>query len=499
MVQDRATAAPQQLAGGRAYVKLTLLSVFLVAALLSAPMVQGQEEKQTVTVVPEETDEILANPGMGWETFLRTSQQDKNLPSWIPSTVQYARWGWRELEPQPGKIDYAFLDKVLKQTHDSGQMLAFRVMCFSTYKARPYHPAWLKQVGGKELIADHNGVSPLPIPDMDDPVVLRRHLDFIKRLGERYDGHSDIDHVDLGSIGWWGEWHLSGTKNAKLPSLENRMKVVDAYLAAFKKTPLLMLIAGGPCLKYACQHGAGWRADCLGDMGGFSRNWCHMRQGYPKMIGEAGIQDAWKTAPVAWETCWDMRKWVSEGWSLRYIFNYALACHASYINNKSAPLPVGEIVRPEVERFLRRLGSRLVLRELIHPAQAQAGTKLGLSMKWQNVGSAPCYKPYRVAYRLTGDNGVSKTVLGTVTVNRWLPGSIDLFTKEFFKEPKDLPPGPVCAVSDENSLPGDLPAGRYTLSVGVVDGVSSSPIIKLAIKGRAEDGWYPLSAVQIVH
>ena len=48
----------------------------------------------TVTVVPEETDAILANPGMGWETFHRTAEQDKNLPAWIPSTVHYARWGW---------------------------------------------------------------------------------------------------------------------------------------------------------------------------------------------------------------------------------------------------------------------------------------------------------------------------------------------------------------------------------------------------------------------
>ena len=70
------------------------------------------EDSAWVRVAPEETNEILANPGMGWETFHRTGKQDKNLPSWIPSTVHYARWGWGELEPQPGKIDYEFLDKV---------------------------------------------------------------------------------------------------------------------------------------------------------------------------------------------------------------------------------------------------------------------------------------------------------------------------------------------------------------------------------------------------
>ena len=62
--------------------------------------------------------------------------QDKNLPSWIPSTVHYARWGWGTLEPEKGKIDYDFLDGVLKETRESGQQLAFRVMCCSTYPRR---------------------------------------------------------------------------------------------------------------------------------------------------------------------------------------------------------------------------------------------------------------------------------------------------------------------------------------------------------------------------
>lgn len=470
-------------------------TILVMASLLCGVTVLAGERAKQVVVTPEETDEVLANPGMGWETFHRTNKQDKNLPPWIPSTVHYARWGWGELERQPGKLNTDFLDKVLNETHDAAQKLAFRVMTCSTSLNRPYHPKWITDIGGKELQADYEGHGPFPIPDMDDPIVLERHLDFIKRLGQRYDGHADIDHVDLGSIGWWGEWHLSGSKKCKLPTLENRMKVVDAYLAAFKKTPLLMLIGGGDCSKYACAHGTGWRADCLGDMGGFSRTWCHMRNAYPMEI-RTGLQDTWKTAPVAWETCWDMRKWVSDGWSLRYIFNYALACHASVINNKSAPLPNAGNVRPELERFLRRLGYRLVVNELKHPAQVTVGGKLDVAMKWQNVGSAPCYRPYRVAYRLSNENGVSKVIVSTVTVNRWLPGSIDLFTDEFFKEPKDLPPGDVADVADTITLPDGLGAGQYTLSVGIVDG--ETPVVRLGIKGRSDDGWYPLSKVTVV-
>jgi hypothetical protein len=222
-----------------------------------------------------------------------------------------------------------------------------------------------------------------------------------------------------------------------------------------------------------------------------------MRMAYPKMLPAADAGDAWTTAPVAWETCWDMRKWVDEGWSLRFIFNYALALHGSLINNKSAPLPGGEDVQFEVERFLRRLGYRLVLKELSHPPTARPGARMQLVMKWQNVGSAPCYRPYRVAYRLSNEQGNERPLVGNLAVNKWLPGSIDLFTEEFFKQPADLPPGDVHDVADTISLPEDLSPGSYTLSVAVVGEADIKPVVQLGIKGRSEDGWYPLSRLTI--
>ncbi len=454
------------------------------------------DDTNWVHIVPREADEILANPDMGWETFHRTAKQDKNLPLWIPSTVHYARWGWATLEPEAGKIDHEFLDGILEETRASGQKLAFRVMCCSTSPRKPYHPGWLRDIGGKVIVTRYGDGPELEIPVLDDPHVLAAHLDFIKRLGARYDGHPDIAHIDLGSVGWWGEWHMSSSP-AEMPSDKAQKEIVDAYLAAFQKTPLVMLIGGGKMLKYAVAHGTGWRADCLGDMGGFSKTWCHMRMAYPKMLPEANAVDTWKTAPVAWETCWDARKWVDEGWSLRYIFNYALALHGSVINNKSAPLPEGKSIRPEVERFLRRLGYRLVLKELKHPKRIKPGETLMLAMKWQNTGSAPCYQPYRLAYRLTDSQGLHQVFVGNVTVDQWLPGEIELFTEEFFKEPADLPPGEIVDVADSIRLPDDLSPGSYKLSIGVVSEKDTEPIVQLGIQGRSKDGWYPLSTMTI--
>jgi uncharacterized membrane protein len=83
-------------------------------------------------------------------------------------------------------------------------------------------------------------------------------------------------------------------------------------------------------------------------------------------------------------------------------------------------------------------------------------------------------------------------------VNHWLAGSIELFTEEFFKVPKDLPPGSVNEVADTINLPGDMPAGDYTLSVAVVDASTGQPVVSLGIAGRSQDGWYPLSKLTVV-
>jgi len=467
----------------------------LVVAMLAAAVLAEPDDAALVTVTPRETDAILPNPHMGWETFHVTSDRDPSLPPWIPSTVYYLRWGWREVEPRPGELNVALIDSALAAARQAGQRLAFRVMSCSSSPDNPYHPGWLRDVGGRIVTTSYDGVA-LDVPDLDDPTTLDRHLALVRLIAERYDGHPDLDHVDLGSVGWWGEWHMSGGGPVAVPTPETCRRVVDTYLQSFHRTPLVMLIGGGAQTAYACSQGAGWRADCLGDLGGFSKNWCHMRKGYPQWFREAKLDEVWKRAPIAYESCWDMRRWVEEGWPLRYIFNYALATHASYLNNKSAPLPTDTDVRPEVERFLRRLGYRLVLRELKHPATARPGETVTLTSRWQNAGSAPCYRPYAVAWRLRAGATTVKQI-GPATVNVWMPGEVEVFTEEFLKSPPDLPPGPVNEVAEKFALRGDLLPGDYEVGVAVVDPDTAAPVVRLAIEGRAEDGWYPVSRLRV--
>ncbi len=117
----------------------------------------------------------------------------------------------------------------------------------------------------------------------------------------------------------------------------------------------------------------GWRVDCLGDMGGFSPTWSHMLDYYPQNIIYFGMQDAWKKAPVTLEVCWVMQHWKNKGWDVDYIIDQSLKWHISSFNAKSSAVP--DEWWPQVNRWLKRMGYRFVLRKFTYPATVQPGRR----------------------------------------------------------------------------------------------------------------------------
>lgn len=446
---------------------------FILMGLICCLGAAGGENP--VNVTPQEIDELLANPGMGWQTFHRFADEDPHLEG-LPSTSAYFRFYWKELEPTEGQIDFAKLDRLLARAREAGQKLAFRIMCAGTSRDYLYVPQWLKDKGCRGFEYQYSDQGPRHwVPDMDDPIFQAAHFRLIRELGKRYDGHPDLDLVDIGSVGLWGEWHMSGTGVA-MPSKETCLAIIEAYVQTFPRTPKVMLIGDEEGLSWAVRQGCGWRADCLGDLGGFSKTWNHMEHFYRQQVERTGAGEAWRSAPVAFESCWDMRKWCQEGWDLRFIFDYALDLHASYLNNKSAPLPAG--ARPEIERFLRKMGYRLVLRKIQHHPTVFAGVAFPVTMIWENVGVAPPYRDNRLAFRLREkDTGETVVLVTETSIRGWPPGRTEL--------------------TETLQWPAPLSPGRYELALAVVDPTTHEPTVRLAIAGRGEDGWYPLSQVEV--
>lgn len=438
----------------------------------------------TVIVRPVEINDILINPGMGIETFQRYNGDALNpgvkwseegpihvltapaeKPDFPQSTVAYCRWHWATLEPVQGQIHWEIVDLALAEARRHGQRLAIRLMPYD-----PEHPLplWYRNSGARRSNTDASKDGKIWQPDFSDPLYFKYWSAVVEQAGQRYDGHPDLDSVDISTVGYWGEgW------SDYMPEFGVQKKLIDLYFKAFRNTRLLMNFDEPEALAYGTSRGAGWRFDCWGDM---RRTWSEMLDFYPQQIARTGIQDVWRTAPVSMETCGVPQSWFDEGWNIQYIIAEALRWHVSTVNLKSSAIP--KAWESEFDELQRKMGYRFALRRAEWNDDVVQGQSLDLKTWWVNEGVAPLYQRFVLAFRLSSSE--NSTVLRTETdVTKWLPGDA-IFDGPLF-------------------VPANLPAGNYQLSVAFLDPFRLQPGIRLAIEGREPDGWYKLGNVHVSH
>jgi hypothetical protein len=432
----------------------------------------GHSSEKTVTVHPREIDDLLYNPGMGFADFHFGFGQPPPVEQYPHATVAYFRWSWSELEPAEGQYNFALVDQVIEQAKAKRETLAIRIV--SDYKAGP--PQWLLNKGVAS-VKESDGI----FPDHNNPIFLDYHERLIRAFGDRYGGSVDIDHVDIGSVGCWGEWNtaccpgMEAQCKAFFPTEANQITITDWYLKYFSRTPLVMLVGGQ--LEYATARGAGWRGDCYGDYNYFSPTWNHMEHVYAPAAGNPIVGEAWKRGPVQLEVCGYIHEWYERGFDLERILEKGLEWHLSVLNAKSKPVPA--VWRPRFDEFLKKIGYRFVLREMSHALELSGGESLTLRTRWDNIGVAPIYHEWPLAYRL---RSMSDHVVAEWTshadVKQWLPG-------------------PIPQIEDTLVVPEDVPAGSYAIDVAILSEDGRSAHVELAIEGKRADRWYPVSSVRI--
>ncbi|MFH1171539.1 MAG: DUF4832 domain-containing protein [bacterium] len=426
-------------------------------------------EQGMVSVHPEVNDEVLINPGMGFESFNRSGDAPIDGDGWYPkSSIAYHRWYLDEIWPKEGKIDFQRIDAAIADAKRCGQLLAFRIMAGEG--TRDPIPAWLHEKGLPGVEFD-NGF----VPDFNSPMFLEYLGRLAAGLGKYCDGNPWIAYVDVGGLGLWGEWHITGATGAKpiLHSTENR--VIDLFVQAFPHSILVLPINSMNALQHASALGLGWRADCYGDLGGFSPTWNHMQSdAYPLLITSSGVEGEWKKAPVLFETCWDIPFWVNKGWDIDYILAWGLKYHISVLNAKSVGIPPE--LRPKIEEFQKKMGYRFVCRELCHTASVARGGILTMVSRWENVGVAPPYLPMTLRYRLRDTTGHQTEFASDAEIRTWLPGGVRRVTESF-------------------TVPATLPTGSYAVEVAIQCLMGEKPNIALSIAGSRPANWYRLSDI----
>jgi hypothetical protein len=422
-------------------------------------------------ILEEETG-FLQIPGVGWQTFYMSSQDDPTLAG-LPfkSGCAYIRWTWGDLEPEEGQYAFAMIDDWLKRCREANQALAFRVML-----SCPGHegtiPQWLIDKGIKYTYSACPEEGAHYEVDIEEPIVKELHEKLIRALGEKYDGHPDLALVDIGSVGLWGEWH-NYCDPALMPGDEARKDIIDLYYEAFPNTPLTALVDDRPNVLYANSKGrSGWRGDCWGNGEGPGVGWNHHKNSYWPMVDM--MPDGWETGTVALEPCGTLGGYPT---SPKVVVDDAIAWHATFVQNKSHYIPANWL--PDIERLVMKLGFRLVLRNLNYDKTVSSGSELPISMKWENLGIAPPYRDHRIALRLKDfKDGKYAVTISDVSIKGWLPGEKNITVKY--------------------SLPADIRSGDYSLEIGLVFHNSIDHLIPIANKGKTTDGWYSLGNIKVI-
>lgn len=375
-----------------------------------------------------------------------------------------------EIFPNPERGFYRVVPLLTQRDFSSiraaGYSLIFADVDLSAYRTRDLDDAFLTAFEGGFAAARKSGVKvvfrflynhgpfPTPEPDASEAWILR-HLAAAKPVLQR---NGDVIAVmQAGIIGAWGEWHNS--TNGLLDDSATKFRIIEALLDALPVARATQIRRPGYKIE-------GYGAQTLGDDSAFDgsyrsrighHNDCFLtdRTDYgtygPRIEEEKDyLSEEGLYLPMGGETCGvfaprsECPSALAEMERLRWSFinnDY----HGAVIASWSA-----DGCRPDIER---RLGYRFQLVSSDVATSVRPGGVLPVTVRVKNVGWAPPYNPRPVKLVLSGP---TRVVVDLPTVD-----------PRFFK------PGQTVSFGTRMQLPGNLPAGTYTLSLWMPDAASS--------------------------
>ena len=313
-------------------------------------------------------------------------------------------------------------------------------------------------------------------PDYQNPHLSAALKRFIAAFGARYDGDPRIGFIQLGLLGFWGEWHTY-PHHDWFPPLAIQQEILATYDQAFDRTRLLVRV---PKAESYQDHGIGYHDDSFTHSTLAPPAW-H----FSGRLAAYGESERWRTQPIGGEirpenqpAMWldptsvpagqDYDRCVAEirpSWML---------AHGAFVR------PLTPAARDLAERQSRMLGYEFHISEAGIDAAA-ADRELRITAKLRNTGIAPFYDdwPLEIAV-LDGD----KQVVHLANPDWSLAG----------QQPDD-PDRPW-----HHTIPGGtLGSGRHTVLVRVVPPLPGGLPLRFANTTQDADlaGWLTLGSIDL--
>lgn len=404
------------------------------------------------------TDGPDKNPLKGWSSGYRNDRRESSVG------FQYIRWG--EFEPSDNVFDTAAVEATIQQAGSKGRHLILRVYCqwggsladFEADRAKGTIrcPKWLEEQV-PVLIGDNGNLkSPTPAVsyDFNNPIYLAQANELIEAFAKAYDNDPRIYAIELGILGYWGEWHTNEFRfegKKRSIDLSSKLSVLAAYRKHFTNKYLMARYPWDPLFdgvqrlgfhndffvannnhskkfEDTIALGANWRTGPIGGEApplwdGSTMTWRFPPDGlYPKVPGEIGKgEEMIRTA------------------------------HYSTMSPSNYRRVVGQ---PDFENYMklhRLMGYNFQIDRARFFERWNAGFPSTVVLDGSNIGVAPFYYDWDVEFALLGASGneVHALAKAPVRLSQVMPN------ENFSFAAKLLPPA-------------GLPSGSYRVAVRIV-------------------------------
>lgn len=312
--------------------------------------------------------------------------------TWDFISTVYLRFHWNKIETAYNVFDWSPIDKMIELSKAQGKTFAFGII--------PADSGWENEKKGlvPEYVWDNGctyvntkvtGYSgkkgKIRTPVWSDEQYVDAAIHLAQAIAAKYDGDSDIEFIDIRSLGNWGEWHTWGLDGSKMPSDEIQKRILDGWRACFKKTQLVLPVNGDKpteVSKYAVSLGISLRRDGLVTLENHEQ----------ALVPAADAQ-----LPTVGEFC-DSYEYMKkhQTWKDETMIKIITTAKLSYLA-MGANIPDGKRMYDEnknsVAKYQNMLGYNFVVQQasLVTDSESSAAPKYTLAVTVANKGVAPQY------------------------------------------------------------------------------------------------------------
>lgn len=406
----------------------------------------------------------------------------------FPHTMEWSYFPVNAVFSQPGTFDWSTVDAALDEVKERGHQTAMRF-----YLDLPGQPSALPDylVDG-DLVEtrpyddyDNAGIS--VSPDYDDPDLVAAMTGFIAALGDKYDGDPRLGYLQVGLIGFWGEWHTYPYNGEDQPnwmaSEATQATVLSAFADAFDETPIEVRTPTG----INADLPIGYHDDSFAFTTKISdRGWHFMDD-----MVRFGTQDKWRRHSIGGELRPEIQLCIFTPSGCTGVdrpdpdadYDFAGSVeqtHATWMMNHRAFTPgYDAVTQATAIAASQSLGYAFRATRSTVPTDATDATEIGLEIA--NDGVAPFYRDWPMQVAAVDASG---TVVWSQPTD-WLVSGIPSGEARAFRATVDL---------------SALPAGTYALVAQVPNAMEGGAPVRFGNSSQDQDadGWLTIGAVDAV-